>query len=150
MGSLYRRDVTTWSRQQAAALRQAAAAGSNLAVDWENVAEEIESVGTAERNALRSQLFRVIEHLMKLQASPARDPRRGWIETIIDARHATEDVLEASPSLRGEIADMIERQTPRARSTVARKMALYGEAPSIAMDALTYTEEQVLGWYPAP
>jgi hypothetical protein len=33
-------DFYAWTRDQAAKLRAAAAAGSNLPVDWENLAEE--------------------------------------------------------------------------------------------------------------
>lgn len=148
MGSLYRRDIYLWSREQSAALRKAASAGSNLAIDWENVAEEIESVGNSERLALSSQIARIVEHLMKLDASPARDPRRGWISTIIDAQRAVEDLLEISPSLRREVPGIIAKQTPRLRKSVAIKLKLYEEIPAADLESLSYTEDQILGWHP--
>ncbi len=148
MGSLYRQDVYLWSREQSAALRKAATADSNLQIDWENVAEEIESVGNSERLALSSQIARIVEHLMKLDASPAHDPRRGWISTIVDAQREIEDVLESSPSLRREVPEIIAKQTPRVRRSVGIKLKLYEETSTVDLDTLTYSEEQVLGWHP--
>jgi hypothetical protein len=46
-------------------------------LDWPNIAEEIETVGRSERAVLRSRILDVIEHLMRLQSSPATEPRLG-------------------------------------------------------------------------
>jgi hypothetical protein len=105
MGKLisYGEDVYLWSVQQAAALREAAAAGSNLPVDWENVAEEIESVGRSELSAVESALVRVIEHLLKLEYSPAAEPRRGGRSSVREHRSRILREIKASPSLRSKI-----------------------------------------------
>jgi hypothetical protein len=63
--------------EQARMLRAAADAGWNAPIDWVNVAEEIESLGRSERHARVSHIGIVIEHLLKLQASPATEPVRG-------------------------------------------------------------------------
>ena len=47
MNDLYHADLALWSAQQAKALRSAARERSNAPVDWENVAEEIESLGAS-------------------------------------------------------------------------------------------------------
>jgi hypothetical protein len=148
MGSLYRQDVYLWSREQSAALRKAAGAGSNLPIDWENVAEEIESLGRSERGSLRSQIRRVLEHLMKLQASPANEPRRGWVDSVVDAQVMIEDVLEASPSLRREVAAIVAGEIPRVRRIVRGNMSRYGEVPTVDLETLSFTAEQVLGRCP--
>jgi uncharacterized protein DUF29 len=148
MGSLYQKDIYLWSREQSAALRDAAGAKLNLPIDWENVAEEIESVGNSERLALNSHIVRIIEHLMKLDASPAHGPRRGRISTILDAQREIEDVLESSPSLRREVPGIIAKQMPRARKSVGIKLKLYEETSTVDLEALSYSEEQVLGWHP--
>jgi hypothetical protein len=150
MGSLYRRDICLWSREQSAALRKAAGAGSNLAIDWENVAEEIESLGRSERSSLRGQIRRILEHLIKLEASPARDPRRGWVESIMEAQTAVEDTLRDSPSLRQEVSKSIQEELPRARQIVRDRMRLYDEHPTVDLETLSYSEEQVVGWHPEP
>ena len=64
---LYQRDFAAWSKQQAEALRAAGRGGSNQPLDWENLAEEIEDLGISQRSALRSQILRIIQHLVKLE-----------------------------------------------------------------------------------
>jgi hypothetical protein len=144
MGELYRSDLALWAAQQAEALRSAARAGNNAAVDWANVAEEIESLGASERRSLASHIRTVIEHLMKLQASPAEAPRPGWRETILRARRDIEDVLEESPSLRRDVTAIIFRQTEKTRRDVSVILKDHGEDAS-ALVGLTYDEDRVLG-----
>src|SRR5438477_5024382 len=79
---LYEEDFVRWTEQQSSALREAAAAGTNLPLDWENLAEEIESLGRSQRHELHSRIAGIPEHLLKLDYSRANDPRRGWIETV--------------------------------------------------------------------
>jgi hypothetical protein len=57
--TLYEQDTAAWSEQQAAALRAAGRGGSNQPLEWENLAEEIESLGKSLRYALRSQISRI-------------------------------------------------------------------------------------------
>ncbi|MGC2201556.1 MAG: DUF29 domain-containing protein [Stellaceae bacterium] len=111
---LYSEDFVLWSKRQANALRAAARGGSNRQLDWGHLAEEIEDLGISQHSALRSHIRRIIRHLIKLEYSRASDPRRGWIETIGDARAEIEDLLETSPSLKVELSDNIAKQTPRA------------------------------------
>lgn len=150
MSELYRTDLALWAEQQAEALRSAAGGRSNAPVDWQNVAEEIESLGASERRALASHIRTVIEHLMKLQASPAVGPRSGWEGTILRARDDIEEVLETSPSLRREVPALVERQTARARRLVAHELAVRAETACVDFGSLAYDEDQVLGpWLPS-
>src|SRR5689334_5739650 len=110
IGQLYQQDFVHWTKEQAGALRRSK--GSNLPLDWENLAEEIESLGVSQRTALNSQLRRILHHLFKLEASPAADTRAGWRATIRDARADMQDLLEASPSLRREIDAVVKKQAP--------------------------------------
>ncbi|MBV8092112.1 MAG: DUF29 domain-containing protein [Acetobacteraceae bacterium] len=149
MSNLYDQDVYLWSQRQAKLLREAARAGSNSPVDWEHVAEEIESLGNEQAHAVESHIARVIEHLLLLQASPAMDPRRGWIDSVSDARSEIEHRLKRNPSLGREVAGMIAWAMPHARKKVRGKLELYGERPRTDLEALSYSEEQVLGdWWP--
>jgi hypothetical protein len=44
---------------------------------------------------------------------------------------------------------MIADETRRSTRQVSRSLALFGEPPRVAIDSLTFTEEQVLGdWFP--
>lgn len=81
---LYNRDFVLWSKTQANGLRSVARGGSNQQLDWENLAEEIESLGISQLRELKGQIRRIIEHLLKLENSAAIGPRSGWIE-LIDA-----------------------------------------------------------------
>jgi Domain of unknown function DUF29 len=81
--ALYDEDFVRWTEEQAAALRRAK--GSSLPLDWENLAEEIESLGKSDRRELRSQITRISRRLLKLEVSPAREPRAGWRTNVRDA-----------------------------------------------------------------
>jgi Domain of unknown function DUF29 len=96
--TLYDEDFVLWTEEQAALLRNAR--DSNPPLDWENLAEEIASLGRSDRRALASQMRRILHHLLKMGASPTVEPQLGWRSTIVDARAEIEDVLRDSPSLR--------------------------------------------------
>jgi len=149
MSNLYDDDIVLWSEEQARALRAAAHSGANLPIDWENVAEEIESLGASDKRELRRRIGIVLIHLMKLQASPAIEPRAGWRETIREQRDGVTVLLEDSPSLEQFIPEAIRKETGRARRRVRDALADHGETPRVLLDGLTFTEEQVLGpWLP--
>ncbi|HEY7576199.1 MAG TPA: DUF29 family protein, partial [Acetobacteraceae bacterium] len=84
MNDLYDTDLVLWSKAQAAALRRRAA----NEIDWDNVAEEIESLGKNDRRELQSRLQIVLDHLIRLAVSPASAPRHGWERTVITQRDA--------------------------------------------------------------
>jgi Domain of unknown function DUF29 len=148
---LYERDFHAWAEQQAALLRRRAdgALVNDAALDWSNIAEEIETLGRSEESGLSSAIGTIIEHLMKLQASPATDPRRGWMETVGRSRDDIEKHLDRNPGLRPKIPKMLVSETTYARRAVLRALNLYGEQPQVDVNGLAYTVEQVLGdWFP--
>jgi Domain of unknown function DUF29 len=147
-GDLYEQDFVRWTEQQSSALREAAAVGTNLPLDWENLAEEIGSLGRSQRHELRSRIAVVIEHLLKLEHSPAVDPRRGWIDTIGRERFNIEDLLQDSPSLRSQVRTIIDQLQPRVARLAATSLFGYGETAR-KLPVPSYSEEQVLGeWFP--
>ncbi len=101
------KDFYAWAMEQAARLREAAASGTNLPLDWENLAEEIESMGRSDRLEVTSRLARIIEHLLKLELSPADRPRNGWKRSVIQQRTALGRVLRDSPSLRAKLEEFL-------------------------------------------
>jgi len=149
---LYEEDFVRWTEQQSRALREAAGVGTNLPLDWENLAEEIESLGRSQRHELRSCIAVIIGHLLKLEHSPAIDPRRGWMDTIARERSDIELLIEDSPSLTRDVARMVADETARAVRDATRALLRHGEGSpeTIAgLRAARYTEEQVLGdWFP--
>ena len=150
VSELYDRDFFLWTQEQATALR--AVKDSNLPLDWDNLAEEIESLGKSDRRELRSQIRRIMRHLLKLEISPALDLRSGWCSTIADSRSEIEDVLQDSPSLRREVDRMIAEELNTAAKFAAADLRQHGEPAEAVRARLEkggFTAEQVLGdWFP--
>jgi hypothetical protein len=151
-GSLYDRDFVLWTEEQSALLRSGQ--GSNLPLDWQNLAEEIESLGKSDRRALTSHITRILRHLLKLAASHATAPRAGWQESIEEARGEIEILLADSPSLRREVDELIRKQSPVAAKRAAADLARQGEPMEkvwVRLERGGFTADQVLGdWFPEP
>jgi hypothetical protein len=111
--TLYDEDFFAWTKQQAKALRAAARSRTNQPLDWTNLAEEIEDLGKSQRRELGSRIREIVEHLVKLQRSPALEPRPGWRASIRRQRAAIEDLLRDSPSLEREVDEIIRAQAAR-------------------------------------
>src|SRR5262245_25646374 len=92
---LYEADLAKWADRQAGAL----AARRAAEVDWDNVAEEIASLGRAQRREIRHRLIRLYQHLLKWQFQPERRSH-SWQSTIGDQRLQIDGLLETSPSLK--------------------------------------------------
>ena len=75
MNNLYAEDVLLWSEQQAALLRRLGAGERvNEQIDWENVIDEVQSVGSEQLLAVESLLVQALAHMLKAEAWPlARD-----------------------------------------------------------------------------
>lgn len=86
------------------------------------LAEEVESLGRSDLRRARSQLRRIIEHLLKLQHSPAIEPRDDWLESILDARQDIDDYL--TPSKRPEIEGAMPADYAKARAKTVQALAL--------------------------
>lgn len=91
---LYEADFVRWAEVQGRLLAEKRAGD----LDWNNLAEEIESLGRREKTELRSRLIVLLIHLLKWQFQPER---RGhsWQTTIGDQRTHIEGILATSPSL---------------------------------------------------
>jgi len=148
LSAKYDEDFFAWTEDQARALREAGARRENAPVDWENVAEEIESVGKSDRRALESRLTRLIEHLLKLEWSPAGEPRAGWRRTVREQRREIALLLEDSPSLRGRLR--LETAYVGARVDAVDGLREDGVSSEAIPTECPHTLDQVLdaGWWP--
>ena len=104
-GPRYDHDFYAWTQHQAMVLRTMAVADNRF--DRENLAEEIEALGRSERDAVRNQIRRIIEHLLKLAYSSAQQPRYDWMASIAEARDTLEDQI--SPTLRRDAETMLAK-----------------------------------------
>ena len=147
--SRYDRDFVSWTREQARLLRRAAARRSMNDLDFENLAEEIESLGKRDRRALASNVARIIEHLLKLQHARAEAPRAGW-ETSVDVhRSKARKILADSPGLKSELQAALAESYDDGRRFAAR--ALRAEIdPGILPERCPYGFDQILDrdWWP--
>lgn len=149
-GPAYDDDFYAWTQHQADVLRAMPVTDNRF--DRDNVAEEIESLGKSDRDAVRSQVRRIIEHLLKLQYSPAREPRRVWMSSIADARAQLGDKLSAT--LRRDVESQLLALYEDARHQAELGVEEYDETPAAnAMPAsCPYSLDQILErrWYPEP
>lgn len=118
----YNSDFYLWTQQQAAALREAARSRVNAPVDWENVAEEMESLGGRDRREVKSLVRHILTHLIKLEASTLRESRNHWRQEVVAARDNLEDALSDSPSLRARVPEFAENEWSRAVKEAVRSL----------------------------
>ncbi len=128
-GKLYDTDFVLWTREQAAALR----AGRLDALDRDNLAEEVESLGRKDRRELESRLTVLVMHLLKWRHQP--DQRGGsWDSTIRTQRREIEKLLNDSPSLRAAVAEALGKATTLLVATLRPRPA----SPSTSAAGLSF------------
>ena len=117
--SLYDSDFYAWASRQAALLR----AGDLAAADIGHIAEEIESMGRAEKRELVSRLTVLLTHLLKWLYQPER---RGisWRSTIRNQRRDLADHLADNPSLKPRLPEALSGAYERARDAAAGETGL--------------------------
>jgi hypothetical protein len=109
-------------------------------------------LGKSDRRELRSQIYRIIGHLAKLQFSAAIDPRRGWRESVRDGRKQAELVLADSPSLKPQLDQFVSEESHGAIKRAISDLGEFGEVDAATQRALQrtrYTVDQIFGdWFP--
>ena len=109
----------------------------------------VESLGRGDLNTVRSQVRRIIEHLLELEFSPSMPPRADWRHSAAQARDEIEDHMTASmPDLAADLAKLFGR----ARRDAALGLRQPGEreaAQSLPTTCL-YSFDQIVshGWQP--
>ena len=106
----YMRDFYSWLMEQARLVRE----GRWGAVDRDNLAEEIESLGAEQFNKLESALRVLLLHILKWDHQPSRRSR-SWAISIRQQRLDLEDVLTDNPGLKSRIAEALARAYRKAR-----------------------------------
>jgi uncharacterized protein DUF29 len=149
-GPSYDDDFYAWTQYQAEVLRSMRTRDNRF--DREHVAEEIEDLGKSERDAVESQISRIIEHFLKLANSPADPPRYGWMGSVSDARRILRKKI--TPTLRRESEQKLPELYEDGREAAELALRDHGEHEAAAglPSICPYTLEQILarGWYPEP
>jgi hypothetical protein len=107
--TLYDTDFVAWAEETARLLRDRRFHD----VDLENLAKEIEDLGKSQRDAVRSQLLRMLLHLVKQRIQPERSGS-SWRSSITSARAEIWPKLDSSPSLRRELEASLQTIYQRA------------------------------------
>ncbi len=121
--STYQTDFYSWTQQQADLLKTR----QFNKLDFDNLIEEIKSMGASEKKELDSRLIELLLHLLKWQFQPERKGSN-WEVSIAKQRDGIDKVLRDNPSLKHQldkrVADCypyakryaaIETQLPKAR-----------------------------------
>jgi hypothetical protein len=141
----YEADFHAWSKDQAARLREL----RPNSIDWENIAEEIETLGRSEKREIESRLGVLLDHLLKWWLQPERR-KPGWRATVIEQRRQLGRALAGSPSLAAYPLVVLAEEYEVARLNAADETGLPEEA---FPETCPFTIEEVLDpsfWPDAP
>ncbi len=112
-------DYYGWTQQQAELLRTQ----QINAIDWQNLANEIEEMGRSEKRQLESRLEVLIMHLLKWQFQPNLRSR-SWQLTIKEQRLRLDKLIAENPSLKPSLEIAIDKVYPLATLSAERETGL--------------------------
>src|SRR3954463_12195407 len=115
----YEADFYAWTQAQAKLLR----ADRPNSIDWEHLAEEIESLGRSEKRELVSRLVVLMTHLLKWQHQPAHRGK-SWRLSIKEHRLRLARHLSENPSLKAKLNAAIADAYEEAVIVAARQTEL--------------------------
>ena len=120
---IYHSDPYAWSLEQADALRRRDFA----AIDWDNVIEEIESVGRTEQGTWTSKCANAITHLLKIEHGmmATSDEVEGWEKEVQRYRREMAAVIVDNPRLQNLYPQMFQTAWQRGRSEAVDALAEY-------------------------
>ncbi|WP_257254795.1 MULTISPECIES: DUF29 domain-containing protein [unclassified Endozoicomonas] len=125
MENLYDTDFYSWSYRQAELIKQ----GRFDELDIANLVEEIEDMGKAQYQALRSCTKELLLHLLKWQIQSGKDDQhtmtdwyRSWLVSVAKQRGVILDLLEDNPSLNSKIDEVLPKAYRSAKRDAAADM----------------------------
>ena len=119
-GMSYESDLYEWTKAQADALRRRA---SNE-LDWGNLGEEIESLGSSNLDQIESRLENLILHLLKWRYQPELQCG-SWRGSIFEARRRIARLIKKNPSLQSYPGEYLPEAYPAAREKALLEIGLY-------------------------
>jgi hypothetical protein len=130
MSDLYDEDIVLWSERQSELLRRRAAGElvNEAELDWPNIAEDIEAVGSEQRFAVESLLVQAIVHRLRAQAWPDCRDTENWLADSM--RFRGDAASRFVPSMRQRIdMDRIYQRAIRAMPRVIDGLSAPPPAP---------------------
>ena len=137
----YDTDILTWSERQAALLRRRAAGEliNEAELDWSNIAEEIEDVGSNRLHAVEALLVQALRHMLKAEAWPLSRDAPSWRADAIDFRRQARRRFTPSMRQRIDVAGLY------ADALAAMPETVDGVPPLPVPDACPVTLDELLG-----
>lgn len=145
---LHRTDVFAWLTRQAEALR-ARDAGRN-AIDYDNLAEEVDGWAQSVRNKAFSLTARIIEHLLKLEFVDSPRDRPHWRKEVLAFRGQLSRTLtpRCGNELQAELPALALREL---RGLILGELiADDGTVQATRPDGYAWAEIIDDDWFPAP
>jgi hypothetical protein len=134
--SLYDTDFYAWTVEQAALLRD----GKVQALDLANLAEEIESLGKSQSDAVWSHFQVLLRHLLKWRYQPTHRSR-SWRRTILTQRLALARKMGTQGTLYAQRGSLLDDAYPGARRLAVVETGL---PLTLFPETCPWTPEQVL------
>jgi hypothetical protein len=141
----YTSDFYAWSQDQGRRLRET----RPNSIDWENLAEEIETLGRSEKRSIESNLGVILLHLLKWQHQPG-GRNNSWRASIVEHRKRLGRDIKDSPSLKRYPGEVLADQYETARLAASGETQL---PEAVFPVSCPYSIEQVLDpafWPDAP
>ncbi len=141
MSDLYDTDILVWSERQAELLRRRAAGElvNDNELDWPNIAEEIEDVGSNRLHAVESLLVQALRHMLKAEAWPLSRDAPSWRADAINFRRQARRRFVPSMRQKIDVADLYADALAAVPDTVD------GQLPLPLPEICTVTLDELLG-----
>jgi Domain of unknown function DUF29 len=140
--TLYEDDIETWAELQVEALRRLAVMPGPWAnrIDWENVIEEIEDVGSNQRRAVESLLEQAFIHVLKIAGDPDSLSVKRWEKEVQTFWRQAQERADRAMRSRIDRDKLWRRACKQASNTLE---AYDRELPKVSQACL-YTFDDVL------
>lgn len=145
---LYETDYVAWAEAQAAALR-ARGAGRN-ALDYDNLAEEIDDLGKSEIHACRSHIVNIITHLLKIEFVGPLQTVPHWRGEILEFRSQLDE--RRTRTIDNRLRPQLAKYHQTAVKGLVLREIMSDAAAAATLDRGGYAWEQIVDpdWYPPP
>ena len=139
-------DFEAWVEGQITALR----VGRFYDLDPVRLAVALDEFLAGRKGVVETQVVTVLESLLKLEHSPAEEPRKHWIETATAMRKALENAFSRSGTLWAHAEQTLPESYRRARDNAAALLAHDGVRAEQLPSSCPYTLSAVLDpdWFP--
>ena len=133
---LYETDFNLWLSETVNLLRT----GELNKLDLENLAEEIEDMGNSRKDALESNLIRVLQHLLKWKYQPQKRAN-SWKASVTEHSLRLNKAFKKSPSLKVYFDDVLAECYQDARLIASQET---GVNISIFPEVCPFNREDIL------